>query len=134
MSQLETVHGIHAVQALLERHAERVQRVYVARGRDDARVVALLRAAEASGVAIERVDAARLERMAGAAVHQGVVAEVRPLAPWNEDRLTATLSDWDAARGAPLVLALDGVQDLSLIHICRRPRTKRCSTIGSALY
>lgn len=120
MSQFEVVHGIHAVQALLQRHAERVQRVYLARGRDDARVTALVQTAAASGVSVERVESSRLERMAGAAVHQGVVAEVRPMAAWNEDRLTATLAEWDSARGAPLVLALDGVQDPHNLGACLR--------------
>ncbi|MFZ9872746.1 MAG: 23S rRNA (guanosine(2251)-2'-O)-methyltransferase RlmB [Steroidobacteraceae bacterium] len=120
MSQAEIVHGIHAVQALLERHAERVQRVYLARGREDARAASLLKAAAVAGVVIERVDAARLERLAGASVHQGIVAEVKPMAPWNEDRLTAALSEWDSARGAPLVLALDGVQDPHNLGACLR--------------
>ncbi len=120
MSQLEIVHGIHAVQALLERHAERVTRVYLARGCEDERAASLLKVAAVAGVAIERVDAARIERIAGAAVHQGVVAEVKPMAPWNEDRLTAVLSDWDTSRGAPLVLALDGVQDPHNLGACLR--------------
>jgi 23S rRNA (guanosine2251-2'-O)-methyltransferase len=126
MSMSERVHGLHAVKALLERQAERVQRVYLARGRDDARAAAIVSLAAAAGVPLERLDAQRLERLAEGAVHQGVVAEVRPLAPWSEDDLTGALARLEgeggfaATRRAPLLLALDGVQDPHNLGACLR--------------
>lgn len=117
MSATENVHGLHAVQALLERHADRVLKVMVARGRDDARITAVLAAASRSGVSVERVEAQRLEKLAGNAVHQGVIAEVRPMAPWSEDDLGAAI---DAATSPSLVLALDGVQDPHNLGACLR--------------
>ena len=42
MSALEHVHGLHAVQALLERDPARVVRLHVAQAREDTRVAALL--------------------------------------------------------------------------------------------
>ena len=122
MSALEWVHGVHAVQALLERHADRVQRVYLARGRDDARAAALAQAAVAAAVPLERVDPQRLDRLLGGQIsHQGVAAEVRPLAPWDEDRLTIALGEAvNAGSAAPLVLALDGVQDPHNLGACLR--------------
>ena len=45
MSGTEWMHGLHAVQALLERDPQRVLRLLVARGREDARMTALLAAA-----------------------------------------------------------------------------------------
>ena len=123
MSAPEWVHGLHAVQAVLARDPARVLRLCVLRGREDARVAALLAAAAQTGVAVERVDAARLERLAGDAVHQGVLAEVRPAASWDEDRLAAELSRLQepaAGRYAPLILALDGVQDPHNLGACLR--------------
>jgi 23S rRNA (guanosine2251-2'-O)-methyltransferase len=139
MSASEHIHGLHAVQAVLARDPSRVLRLQVLRGRDDARMAALLAAAVQARVPVERVDAARLLRLVGDAVHQGVVAEVRPAAPWDEDRLAtelarlqeaATASGSAAAaaaaaegavvRYAPLVLALDGVQDPHNLGACLR--------------
>jgi len=122
MSALEWVHGVHAVQALLDRHADRVQRVYLARGRDDARAAVIAQAAVAAAVPLERVDPQRLDRLLGGHItHQGVAAEVRPLAPWDEDRLTIALGEAvNAGSTAPLVLALDGVQDPHNLGACLR--------------
>jgi 23S rRNA (guanosine2251-2'-O)-methyltransferase len=119
MSDQTLVHGLHAVRALLERDPTRVVRIHLARGRDDARITAILDAANAARVALERVDAQRLERLAGGAVHQGVVAEIRPQAPWSEDRLLAALAA-RAAESPPLLLALDGVQDPHNLGACLR--------------
>ena len=115
MSAAEQVHGIHAVQALLERHPQRVLRLRIAAGREDARVARLLALAAAARCPIERVETARLPgRQAG--VHQGVVAEVRPQAPWDEDELARALQD----ATQPLLLALDGVQDPHNLGACLR--------------
>lgn len=120
MSAVEVVHGMHAVQALLQRDPSRVRCVYVAQGRDDARVAGILAAARAAGVEVQRADAAKLERLAAGAVHQGVVAQVRPLAAWNEDRLFEALAQRPAAAPPPLLLALDGVQDPHNLGACLR--------------
>jgi 23S rRNA (guanosine2251-2'-O)-methyltransferase len=124
MNAVEQIHGLHAVQAVLARDPSRVLRLQVLRGREDARIAALLAVAAQARVPVERVDAARLARLAGDAVHQGVVAEVRPAAPWDEDRLAAELARLQGAaadvRYAPLVLALDGVQDPHNLGACLR--------------
>ena len=61
-----------------------MQRLWLARGRDDARVAKLVALAAAAECPVERVDPQQLARQAGAG-HQGVVAEVQPQPPWNED-------------------------------------------------
>jgi 23S rRNA (guanosine2251-2'-O)-methyltransferase len=88
----------------------------VARGRSDAAGDALVALATRAGCSIERVDRQRLDGMTGEAVHQGFVAEIRPLAPWSEDDLIAALP----SSAAPLVLALDGVQDPHNLGACLR--------------
>jgi 23S rRNA (guanosine2251-2'-O)-methyltransferase len=115
VSGSELVHGIHAVQALLERHPERVLRLRIAAGREDARVARLLALAAAARCPVERPQASTLGRPSGEA-HQGVLAEVRPQAPWTEEQLFAALGH----AGAPLLLALDGVQDPHNLGACLR--------------
>lgn len=115
---IERVHGLHAVQSVLARHAGRVRRVYIARDRDDARITKIIAAAAATAIAVERVDAVQLTRLCGEGVHQGVIAEIEPLPAWDEDQLLQALS----ATGAvpPLVLVLDGVQDPHNLGACLR--------------
>ena len=129
MSDTQIIHGLHAVQALLARRADRVLKVQLARGRDDGRTAAVVAAATAAGIPVERVDAQRLDQLTGGAVHQGVIAEVPPLAPWTEDELITAIgaaigaagdSAVHSATGAPLVLALDGVQDPHNLGACLR--------------
>ena len=113
---VETLFGLHAVRALLLRHPERVVRLKLAAGRDDARMREIVELAARHGLAIERADAHELKRLVGEAVHQGVVAEVSSLAPWSEDDLLAAL----ASAQKPLILALDGVQDPHNLGACLR--------------
>ncbi len=113
----EVVYGLHAVRTLLARDPQRVVCVYLQHGRHDARADEIERLAHAAGRALERVDAKQLQaRLGQAAVHQGVVAEVAPLAPWSEaDLLEAVTRTPDA-----LLLALDGVQDPHNLGACLR--------------
>lgn len=121
MSNTEIIHGLHAVQALLTRDVTRVLKVQLLRGREDERAAAVLAAAMHAQIPVERVDAQRLDKLTGGAVHQGVIAEVRPLLPWTEDELISALgAALGAASGAPLVLALDGVQDPHNLGACLR--------------
>ena len=46
MSDLEKVYGVHAVEALLRHHPKRVKQLWVAEGRQDPRIQALLSLAE----------------------------------------------------------------------------------------
>lgn len=76
----------------------------------------LLQLAGQGGVTPERVDARQLAGRVGEATHQGVVAEVEPLAPWHEDELIEAVGQ----APAPLVLLLDGVQDPHNLGACLR--------------
>lgn len=55
--------GRRAVAALLRRQPRIVQRLYLAKGRDDARLQALLKLADSQGIAIERLPGARLQAL-----------------------------------------------------------------------
>ena len=112
----EVVYGLHAVRALLTRHPERVARVWLQHGRHDAKADEIERLAHAAGRAVERIDARQLHARLGEAVHQGIVAEVAPLAAWSEEQLLAAV----AQAAQPLLLALDGVQDPHNLGACLR--------------
>jgi len=113
---MERIWGVHAVTALLERHPGRVRRLLLQRGRQDERAARIQALAAQSGCTLERVDGERLRALLGDVVHQGVAAEVVPLAPWREEELLSAL----ATHAEPLLLALDGVQDPHNLGACLR--------------
>lgn len=113
----ETVYGMHAVRALLERRPAAVRRLVVQAGRSDRRVQEVTELARTHGVRVESRPAAELESLAGQGVHQGVVARVEAAAPLDEDALLMRL---DGAVRPPLVVVLDGVQDPHNLGACLR--------------
>ncbi|HUK01416.1 MAG TPA: 23S rRNA (guanosine(2251)-2'-O)-methyltransferase RlmB [Steroidobacteraceae bacterium] len=116
MKGTETIFGLHAVRMLLERHPERVAAVRLAERRDDPRVQQIEQLARRHERPVQRVDARALKQLLGDVVHQGVAADITPLPPWTEDDLLTALQ---GAR-APLILALDGVQDPHNLGACLR--------------
>jgi 23S rRNA (guanosine2251-2'-O)-methyltransferase len=112
----EVIYGLHAVRALLTRHPERVRHVYLQQGRHDARADEIEQLARAAGRDVSRVDGRQLQARLGEAVHQGIVAEVAPLAAWSEERMLEAVT----ASVQPLLLALDGVQDPHNLGACLR--------------
>jgi 23S rRNA (guanosine2251-2'-O)-methyltransferase len=116
VSNSEWVYGLHAVQALLKRHPDRVLALKLAERRDDPRMRAIEALAREQGTKVQRVDAQALQTALGDVTHQGVAAEVVPLAPWSEDDLFSALG----AATSPLLLALDGVQDPHNLGACLR--------------
>jgi 23S rRNA (guanosine2251-2'-O)-methyltransferase len=81
MSGSELIYGLHAVQSLLRRHPERVLELRLAERRDDPRVRAIEALARGQGTKVVRVDAQTLQKALGDVAHQGVAADVLPLAP-----------------------------------------------------
>lgn len=96
------VYGINPVAEALR--AGRIKALRVG-DRGGARVVELVRAAERAGVGVRRVSTADLDRAARGGVHQGVVAELREADALDVHDLVA------GARGAPLIVVLDGIED-----------------------
>jgi 23S rRNA (guanosine2251-2'-O)-methyltransferase len=116
MSNPQLIYGLHAVQSLLKQHPERVLELRLAERRDDPRMRAIEALALEQGTKVVRVEAQALHQALGEVTHQGVAAEVLPLEPWSEDDLMSALGD----AHAPLVLALDGVQDPHNLGACLR--------------
>ncbi len=116
MSATQWVYGLHAVRAILARHPDRVLQVRLAERRDDARAREIEAAARRLDRPVERMGMEAFRRMVGDVAHQGVAAEIAAMPPWSEDDLLAALE----AAVAPLVLALDGVQDPHNLGACLR--------------
>jgi 23S rRNA (guanosine2251-2'-O)-methyltransferase len=111
------VFGLHAVRAVLERRPQDVLRLSIVAARDDARMRDLRLFAAAQGILPAAASVEALDRETGGAAHQGVVAEVRPRAPLNENSLLDLLT---ATAEPALVLVLDGVSDPHNLGACLR--------------
>jgi 23S rRNA (guanosine2251-2'-O)-methyltransferase len=85
--------------------------------RDDVRAHDLKQRAEIAGVHVHGVSAAALAKLVGDVAHQGVVASIRPLQPWDDQDLFAAISQIE---GEPLLLVLDGVTDPHNLGACLR--------------
>jgi 23S rRNA (guanosine2251-2'-O)-methyltransferase len=96
------VYGINPVSEALR--ARRVVRIVHERGAGP-RVDALVARAHELRLAIETVDRRALERLTHGGVHQGVAAELQPLAAYTLDELVSE------ADGPPLLVVLDSVED-----------------------
>ncbi len=112
----ERIYGWHAVEAFLARHPERVAEIRIAERREDPRVRAIEAKAASVGRRVSRIERGELERLLGAVVHQGVMAEIASLPPWSEEDLLGALG----AAQDPLLLLLDGVQDPHNLGACLR--------------
>jgi 23S rRNA (guanosine2251-2'-O)-methyltransferase len=98
----ETVYGIHAVREAVRLRP--VEYVLVAQGQSSRRVQEIVDACRAAGISVRFVPRAALDREAGHARHQDVVA-VCAARPYN------SLDDLVGAGAAPLLVVLDGVED-----------------------
>jgi 23S rRNA (guanosine2251-2'-O)-methyltransferase len=117
---LQTIYGLHAVRLMLQKHPERVSAVRVAEHRDDPRVREIDELARQRRIPVHRVDAEVLKHRLGDVSHQGVAADIEPLPPWSEDDLLTAVQAAGQIPQAPLILALDGVQDPHNLGACLR--------------
>jgi 23S rRNA (guanosine2251-2'-O)-methyltransferase len=114
---MELVYGLHAVDAVLRKQPDQIQRLWVQAGRRDKRIAALIELAGNQGVAFESLPRAELDgKVSGR--HQGVIAElVEGGAAWDEPALWRHL---ESLRHSALVLVLDGVTDPHNLGACLR--------------
>lgn len=96
------IYGINPVVEALK--ADRVTALRVSARADD-RLNEIVRLAERSGIPIRRANAHELDRFARGGVHQGVVADVKDQEHTSVEDLVV------GARGAPLIVVLDSIED-----------------------
>jgi 23S rRNA (guanosine2251-2'-O)-methyltransferase len=115
--QEELIYGWHAVLAVLERSPERVLQVWLDEKRSGPKPDAVLQAARAGQVTLQRTGRVQLEELVGEAHHQGVVARCRAATPTQG----ADLHGFLAGLSQPaFLLILDGVQDPHNLGACLR--------------
>ncbi len=121
-SKRNFVYGLHAVGAVIDRAPERLLELWMAEPRDDARARALRERAKAVGIRVQGASTESLAKLVGNVAHQGAVAAVRPLKPWDEHDLLLALSQIHSRPdgGQPLLLVLDGVTDPHNLGACLR--------------
>lgn len=108
--------GINAVATMLRRDPASIVRVCRQRDLGPKRAARIDAAVAGRDVDVRNVAAEEIERLAGTAAHQGVVAVVRERPPLND----ATAKDHVRALPRPLLLVLDGVQDPRNYGACLR--------------
>jgi 23S rRNA (guanosine2251-2'-O)-methyltransferase len=117
MSDANLVYGIHAVRAVLDKHADRVTQVWLQSGRHDERLNALTKLAAERGVKVELRAVRELDQRANGEPHQGAIAQLSSGGTLGEGALDEIL---ERAGPMPLVLVLDGVQDPHNLGACLR--------------
>ena len=115
MSDTRILFGFHAVNGRLRRRPDSVHEIYLDPARRDARARDLAAQAAAAGVRVIEADASRIERIAGAARHQGVAARVAAI-----ELRTGIDEVIEQAQEPVLLLVLDGVQDPHNLGACLR--------------
>ncbi|GAA3969601.1 23S rRNA (guanosine(2251)-2'-O)-methyltransferase RlmB [Allohahella marinimesophila] len=119
------VYGIHAVASLLSHRPEAILRLCVRNDKPSQKLAELLgqidEAVKASNgqLQVSRVDGPVLDDMVPG-VHQGVVAEVRPLQEQGESALDELLDRWNDSASPLRLLVLDGVTDPHNLGACLR--------------
>ena len=115
MSELQLIHGFHAVTSRLRADAGTVREIFLDATRHDRRAKDLLALAASRSVRVMQVDGKRLDGMTGQARHQGVAARVEAV------RLPTHIEDvLDDLTEPPLLLLLDGVTDPHNLGACLR--------------
>ena len=115
MARERIIFGFHAVKSRIRQDPGQVAALYVQDSRDDPRMRDLIESASRAGLRVMTVGRDRLDRLAGHAHHQGVVASVLA------DAVKLDLDDVLAALAEPaLLLVLDGVQDPHNLGACLR--------------
>lgn len=114
MSTTRHLLGFHAVNARLRHGASTIEALYINAQRQDRRMNELIERAQAAGVRVVQADAQRLERMAGGAPHQGVVAVAQVLEAKSLDDILENIGP------DTLLLLLDGVTDPRNLGACMR--------------
>lgn len=111
-----SVFGIHSVEALLQKHPDRVSRLCVLHARDDKKIQAIVESAKSQRIKVESLSRGELDRMADGENHQGVIAICHAAKTYFEEDLDKILDEVKK----PFLLILDGVQDPHNLGACLR--------------
>lgn len=105
---MDRLEGRNPVLECLQRGRRQIRNLWIDSGaKPDDRIVTILDLAGKAGVTVRNVDRHKLDKMAEGRVHNGVIAEVEPLATWTT---SALLENVFAAGEEPFLILADGLQ------------------------
>ncbi len=117
----EYIFGFHAITSLLKTHPERICQLYRQEGRDDKRMLEILRLAESQQIPIQTLSKIKCDEWSNNAIHQGVLAEIKISKQLSEPDLFTWLSQHSQNENKPpFLLVLDEVQDPHNLGACLR--------------
>ncbi len=116
MSNDNLIYGVNPIQQLLDNNPDKILEISISNDKKDARVQKLLVQAQRQDIAIQRIDAKKLDKLFPGQTHQGIIAKIKPSALLTESAIPALLKSVTK----PLFLILDGVQDPHNFGACLR--------------
>lgn len=114
---LTKLFGIHAVQAALDYSAKKLQRAWIDAHRNDRRLQQIIDELADLGVAIEKSERRKLDKMVDGKNHQGIVVEIEMPSVRSENELKQAVHSLNET---PLLLVLEQVQDPHNLGACLR--------------
>lgn len=117
MADVQTIYGIHAVQAVLKGSPDRIINVWLDRQRHDAKYKSIKEGLESIGARIEYADKKVLDKLSHNGNHQGVLLTVKLPQEHTEEALKKAVKE---RLGNAFYLVLDQVTDPHNLGACLR--------------
>jgi 23S rRNA (guanosine2251-2'-O)-methyltransferase len=117
MSSQYFIFGIHAVEAALQKHSDRITSVCVAQERHDKKMEALVSLTKKLTIPLQTMARTELDKLTNSGNHQGILAYMQAAQTYSEQDLPILL---EKITGPAFILILDGVQDPHNLGACFR--------------
>ena len=108
MAEMQKIHGIHAVQALIKARPDHIVNAWMDRQRKDAKLQAIKQSLDEVGIRVDYVDKKTLEKLSSNANHQGVLLTAKLPQERTEEQLKKALKE---QQDQAFYLVLDQVTD-----------------------
>lgn len=113
----EMIHGIHAVQAFLDKSPHNILEIFIQQNRQDKRIQDIIAQATQQKLPIHLINNNKLQALVGDSVHQGIIARVKTQPALDENALLDLLAQLSEPA---FLLVLDHIQDPHNLGACLR--------------
>jgi len=117
MAEIQKIHGIHAVQALIKARPDQIVNAWVDRQRKDAKLQTIKQSLDDVGIRVEYADKKTLDKLSSNGNHQGVLLTVKLPQERTEEALKKAFKERE---GQAFYLVLDQVTDPHNLGACLR--------------